>query len=504
MTGPETSESIRATFGGLVPAGSPLARRLLELDRPLRVDLTDESVESGWAPRVRALGLSTLWSTPLWFADRRIGALTLLWSSDPQFSFDTTQVEQMGRYAGLAIGNADLRAAMRRDAELKSTLEGMARVGGVVLSQMAEAIVTTDNRGVVTAVNPAAERMYGFRADEAVGRHVDAVIEQLELDGSERGPAMVETVRANGYWQARVIQRPLVGNNIGRSHVVDLSITLLRNERRERAGTVGIAREVAPDSHLDLDAAALSSLAVATGRARTGSEVAESALERLCEGTMADFGMIVLRSPDGQNRHVEASRGCSDELVEAIRSAELPVGVAALDQTGGIYGLESLARWIDGTTVSTVLRRSGVAAGFIVNLRASDQPLGFLALGSRRAAWARPRDEVVLQISALIADALQNAALMERLEQGLAQEKKLTTQLETLMGLTLLPYGDVNEESVAQVLLERVVGAIGASAGVVVREEHDHLRVVASLQMPPPCARSWSRGPPPHTTSGAS
>jgi PAS domain S-box-containing protein len=104
-----------------------------------------------------------------------------------------------------------------------------------------------------------------------------------------------------------------------------------------------------------------------------------------------------------------------------------------------------------------------------------------MGLASRRASWVRPRDEVILQITTQIANALENALLMERLEKGLEQERLLTAQLETLMGLTLLPRGDTSEEAMAQLLLERVVAALAADGGIVARERDGRLEVVASL-----------------------
>ena len=152
------------------------------MDRPFEIDLDDAGAPD-WVARGRALGLRTLRATPLRFADRAIGAVILLWSARPGTPFDAESMAQMGRFAGLALGNAGLREAMRRDADLRAGAEESARTGGVIFSQMAEAIVATDADRRVTAVNPAAERMFGFRAEEAIGRPIDQVIDQFELDG---------------------------------------------------------------------------------------------------------------------------------------------------------------------------------------------------------------------------------------------------------------------------------------------------------------------------------
>ncbi len=484
VAGPGSSETMRATFSGLDPADSPLARRIRESDGPFEIDLGDEATTPEWAARGQALGVLALRSTPLWFADRRLGAIVLLWTTRPRYPFDAARLEQTGRFAGLAIGNADLREALQRDAAMRASLEGTARVGGVVLAQMTEAIVTTDAGRRITAINPAAERLYGFRSEEAVGRPVDELLEQLELDGNPLSRELVDSLTSVGYWHGRIIHRPLTGPSANRNIVVDLSVTQLHDERRRPGGMVALSREVAATSHLDSDAATLAALAVATGRARTRQEVAAAVLERLCEATMADFGVIALwAGPDSQT--IEASRGISEEVQHAIRTLIIPELSSALGEPGRILAVESLGEWLAGTEAPAALARDGIATGFLVDMRVRDDSVGFLGIGSRRATWTRPRNEVVLQIASQVANALENARLMERLELGLEQERRLTAQLETLMGLTLLPQGDVSEEAVARLLLERIVSALGADGGCVVRESANRLRVVAEHAMPP-------------------
>jgi PAS domain S-box-containing protein len=477
VPGPNTPETIRAAFGGLDPADSPLARRIREADRPFEIELDDPSAPQ-WAKGRRALGMKTLHSTPLWFGDRTIGAIILLGRAEPDLPFDPLQLDQLGRFAGMAIGNADLRETMRREAVSRASLEATARTGGVALSQMTEAIVTTDVHRLVTAVNPAAERMYGFRADDAVGHLVEEVIEQFEADGSPLSRAWVASLMSAGYWRGRAIHRPLVGPSAGRNIVVDLSTTVLRDERHRFAGIVGLSREVEPSSEMDSDAVALAALAVATSRARTRGEVASAVLERLCEVTMADFGLVALWAEE-DSQTIEASRGLTEDVAETIRTINIPAIREALAQPGGIVSVEAIGEALAGTEVWAGIVRIGLATGFLAAMHVRDGSIGFLGLGSRRTAWMRPRDEVVLQMATQVANAIDNALLMERLETGLEQERQLTAQLDALMSLTLLPQGDVSEISVASALLERIVTALGADGGCVIREVADRFHVVA-------------------------
>ena len=134
-----------------------------------------------------------------------------------------------------------------------------------------------------------------------------------------------------------------------------------------------------------------------------------------------------------------------------------------------------------GTDAAALLAREPLRGGFIVALRSRDESRGFLSLASRHATWARPSDEVILQAAAQVSNALENALLLERLEHGLEQEKRLTAQLESLMGLTQLPQGDITEAALARFLLERVIAALGAQGGFAVRIDGERLDVVASF-----------------------
>ncbi len=481
-SGSSTPEAIRATLGGVDPARSPLALLVREAQAPFQMELGAAS-SPAWARRARTFGLASMRAIPLWHDDQRIGSMVLLWADQPPNALDAARMEQIGRQVGLAIGGAAARRKVRREAEIQRSLAGSARIGGVVVEQMSDAIVTTDAADRVTAVNPAGERLYGFSEEDAVGSRLNEVIEQLRLDGSPLGTDATAEAAAMGFWHGRVVHRPLIGSLCGRNIVVDLSLTTFRDERHEPAGVIAMGREVTTSAHLEAEALALSSLAVATGRARTRREVAVAALERLCEATMADSAIIATWGEKG-GITVEASRGLSRELLHIIRESEIPDLAAALERPGEIIGFESLSSFRGGLDVASLVSKEGIMTGFLVPLRSRDESVGFMALGARNRAWGRPSDAVIFQAAAQVVGALESVRLMERLESGLEQEKHLTAQLERLMSLTLLPHGDISEEAMAQLLVERIVGALGAEGGFAVREEADRLRIIASFHMP--------------------
>lgn len=182
----------------------------------------------------------------------------------------------------------------------------------------------------------------------------------------------------------------------------------------------------------------------------------------------------------------------------------------------GVPAAEAVGRpWADVVAVV----RGGKIAGHQVRLIATLPP-GWhgpiqLRVSNKRTVWVRahvqslklaPGDDKAGIAAVFWADTVSSAdaaptvegddtRLMERLEMGLQQERRLTAQLETLMGLTLLPQGYLSEAAVAELLLKRIVGALGADSGCVVRESANQFQVVAQDEVPPGVAAAFESHP---------
>ena len=76
-------------------------------------------------------------------------------------------------------------------AELHEKLRARAAFTRAIVASAGDAIITTDREGVITSFNPAAERLFGWTADEACGQRIDVLLQEgerqrLEAIGSER------------------------------------------------------------------------------------------------------------------------------------------------------------------------------------------------------------------------------------------------------------------------------------------------------------------------------
>jgi PAS domain S-box-containing protein len=118
-------------------------------------DLVEAGVRSLWIEPIRGFGADT------------IGCVVILRNqtggpTDEELALGTS----CARLAGLAIDRK------RRDEELGDREAEIS----AVLEAVIDGIITIDHRGVVETLNEAAERMFGYRSDEVVGRNVSMLM----------------------------------------------------------------------------------------------------------------------------------------------------------------------------------------------------------------------------------------------------------------------------------------------------------------------------------------
>lgn len=147
--------------------------------------------------------------------------------------------------------------------------------------------------------------------------------------------------------------------------------------------------------------APLTSLALATGRARTSGEAAAAALEILARATDATAGLILFNSgegyeigayrglPEGHVRSIANFRRAGSRLTAALEATEHPI-VADIEQAP--FRAE----------IGRALSADGIGHILLVGLRAAGQLTGLVGLGWPSAPRQRPQDAIVLQVAALI------------------------------------------------------------------------------------------------------
>jgi PAS domain S-box-containing protein len=116
-----------------------------------------------------------------------------------------------------------------------------------VLHEAAEAVIVADRSGVIRRWNPSAARMFGYSAEEAVGRPVDLIVPQ-ELRAAHWDGYRHAVSRGVMAEPGKLAAAPAVHKD-GTSLSVEFHATLLHDDRGHVYGVAAVLRDVA--AHTD-------------------------------------------------------------------------------------------------------------------------------------------------------------------------------------------------------------------------------------------------------------
>jgi PAS domain S-box-containing protein len=205
-------------------------------------------------------------------------------------SFDVQPEELMALLAGFADQLATFIGRRRAEQRLKSDRADSERVRQhmtEVVRSTQDAVMSKNLDGILTSWNPAAERMYGYTAEEAIGRHISFLIppdhkneERVILDrvlGGERLETYeTERVRADG---ARI--------------AVSLTVSQIRNPIRGVVGASVVARDITVEKRRrraqEFLVAASRQLDTSLDPAQTARTIVNTAVPELAELCLIDF-----------------------------------------------------------------------------------------------------------------------------------------------------------------------------------------------------------------------
>lgn len=176
---------------------------------------------------------------------------------------------------GAFIERRSAEATLRSEAGERADAERVRHHLAQVVRGSQDAVLSKDLEGLVTSWNPAAERLYGYSEEEAIGRHISFLVphdhhgeEQVILDKIRRGERIetyeTERIRKDG---ARVdvsltvspIEQPILG--IVGASVIARDITAEKRRRRAQEFLVAATRGL--DASLDLTETARTIVATA-------------------------------------------------------------------------------------------------------------------------------------------------------------------------------------------------------------------------------------------------
>ncbi len=117
-----------------------------------------------------------------------------------------------------------------------------------VFDNFPEAIVTTNTVGDITGWNKAAEALYGWQAEEAIGQRLEELIKMEYQEGETCEMALARLI-AEGYWRGNTIQTKRDGTRF----IAASTVNALQDETGRLVGTVGINRDITTQVRAEIE-----------------------------------------------------------------------------------------------------------------------------------------------------------------------------------------------------------------------------------------------------------
>jgi PAS domain S-box-containing protein len=227
----------------------------------------------------------------------------------------TIRVDSRSSILETPAGRRALAIHREPDPEL-ATLQAAERRLAAIVRSSDDAVYSVTPDGVIDAWNPAAEQLYGYRAEEIVGRHVRFTAP----------PERHEEVQRN-------IERVLRGDLVqgletvrlakdGRRIDVALTISPIFDPDGSVSGMSAIGRDISERIGAERWSHALSELARALQSVASSEGLFEAALDALQRTLQVAQAGFLLTDDDGTPRF-RAWRGLSTELREALEELDL-------------------------------------------------------------------------------------------------------------------------------------------------------------------------------------
>lgn len=116
-------------------------------------------------------------------------------------------------------------------------------IAHAVLQTASDAIVAADGEGRITFWNPGAERVFGFRSEEAVGQSLDIIIPERLRQRHWDGYFAVMKSGKSRYGEDQVLAVPALRKD-GSRVSIEFTIVPLRDRAGQLEGLVAIMRDV--------------------------------------------------------------------------------------------------------------------------------------------------------------------------------------------------------------------------------------------------------------------
>jgi PAS domain S-box-containing protein len=368
---------------------------------------------------------------------------------------------------------------LRDLSERKRAEQSMQRLAAIV-EHSDDAILAVKPGGEVIAWNPGAERLYGYSAEEAIGRHIAFTVPPHLKEES------IELVRrADGGDAVQNHQTQRLRKD-GTLFDVSLTLSPLRDSDGGLMGTAGIIRDITKQKREERRATFIAD-AVQILDGSLDLNVVVRNLVQLVVPRLADWCAIHVPEPDGTIRLLAIRHSVTEREQLAWEldrryptKPDQPDGVPEVLRTGNPVLLHEIS---DELLVASaqdeehlrIVREIGLRSGMIVPLRARGETFGAVTFVSAESKRLFDEDDLAFatELARRAALSIDNARLYADLEERRSELEFLSSasaELDASLDL------DVTLQRVADLTVPYL--ADGCMVDLI--DEHDQIRRVAS------------------------
>ena len=116
-------------------------------------------------------------------------------------------------------------------------------VGDAILAAAADAVVATNREGIIQAWNPGAERIFGHRAEEALGQSLDLIIPERLRARHWEGFRHVMATGGSHYGEGDLLSVPGLRQD-GQRISLEFTVVPLRDAEGQMQGIAAVMRDV--------------------------------------------------------------------------------------------------------------------------------------------------------------------------------------------------------------------------------------------------------------------
>jgi PAS domain S-box-containing protein len=408
-----------------------------------------------------------------------------------------------------------IRRTRPDDAALDRVIQSVAghdriRFQASLLDKVESAVIATDLEGVVVYWNRRAESLFGWPADEAVGRNVSDFLlttaDQATADEIMKN--LAEGHRWEGEWLAPtkggavipiyVIDSPIHDDNGKLIGIVGVSVDISEQKRIAEDRARLLAREQEARTAAEANASQLAAIQQITevplGRLSL-DELLNDLLDRIHKVLDVAVSAVLLRDERADDLLVRAAVGLEEAVEQGLR---IPVGrgisgrVARTKEPMIVDDLSTV------DTATTLFEDNGIHSMAAAPLIMDGRVLGVLIVGSAEFRRFTPDDVALLGLVAeRVAYTIDHARLLEAEKSARRGAEELAEGVSRLQAVTAALSEAATPSEVASVVIHQAVAGVGAAAGslAVTTANENELEVVAAAGYPDEMLANWSRFP---------